>query len=78
MLIAPSIDTFSAKNQQLCHAQVAGILAAAGLQEANSAHPGDPSFVRMDTSPARVERRAEANQGRPLRPTDAMVLQVSR
>jgi trehalose synthase len=78
VLIAPSIDAFSPKNQDLSAGQVAGILAAAGLQE-DGAGPGvDPWFIRMDTSPGRVERRAEADEVRRLRPDDVMVLQVSR
>ncbi|HEV8555673.1 MAG TPA: glycosyltransferase [Actinophytocola sp.] len=77
VLIAPSIDAYSAKNQELSDSQVAGILAATGLQDSPT-RTGDPSFVRMDTSPGRVERRAEADEDRPLRPDDLMVLQVSR
>ncbi|MFD2420843.1 glycosyltransferase [Amycolatopsis pigmentata] len=76
VLIAPSIDAFSPKNQELSGSQVAGILAAAGLQEAVAA--GDPSFVRMDGSPGRVERHAEVDEWRRLRPDDTVVLQVSR
>jgi trehalose synthase len=78
VLIAPSIDVHSPKNQELSDSQVAGILAAAGLQEDSPTLTGDPSFLRMDTSPGRVERRAEADEGRRLRPDDVMVLQVSR
>ncbi|TNC21015.1 glycosyltransferase [Amycolatopsis alkalitolerans] len=78
VLIAPSIDAFSAKNQELSQAQVSGILSAAGLQDSDPAVDGDASFARLDTSPGRVERPAEADQGRPLRPDDVMVLQVSR
>src|SRR6266545_4355420 len=78
VLIAPSIDAYSAKNQELSESQVAGILAAAGLQEDDPTLDGDPSFARMDTSPGRVERRAEAHEVRPLRPDDLVVLQISR
>lgn len=78
VLIAPSIDAFSAKNQELADSQVAGILAAAGLQDRSPTLEGDPSFVRMDSSPGRVERRAEADEGRGLHADDVMVLQVSR
>jgi trehalose synthase len=78
VLIAPSIDAFSAKNQELSDGQVAAILTAAGLQEPHPTLSGDPSFVRIDASPGRVERRAEADEGRRLRPDDPMVLQVSR
>ncbi len=78
VLIAPSIDAFSPKNQELSDGQVAGILAAAGLQEDSSTLTDDPSFVRMDASPGRVERRAQTDEGRRLLPDDVMVLQVSR
>ncbi len=78
VLIAPSIDAFSPKNQTLSGSQVAGILSAAGLQEESPAMDRDATFVRMDTSPGRVERRAEADEGRRLRPEDPVVLQVSR
>jgi trehalose synthase len=74
VLIAPSIDAYSPKNQQLSTGQVAGILAAAGLQDGS----GDPSFIRMDSTPGQVERRAEADQIRRLYPNDLVVLQVSR
>lgn len=77
VLIPPSIDAFSAKNQVLADSCVHGILAVAGLQE-NGHHRGDTCFLRMDGSPARVERRAETDQARPLRESDPVVLQVSR
>jgi trehalose synthase len=77
VLIAPSIDTFSPKNQELSDNQVASILAVAGLQDGFPVR-GDASFVRMDASPGQVERRAEADEGRRLRPDDVMVLQISR
>lgn len=75
--IAPSIDAFSPKNQALSDDQVAGILAAAGIQD-GSAGSGDASFLRLDTSPGRVERLAEVDEGRRLRPEDTVILQVSR
>lgn len=78
VLIAPSIDAYSPKNQELSDEQVTAILAAAGLQENSPMPAGEPTFIRMDTSAGRVERRAEADEGRRLRPDDAVVLQVSR
>lgn len=74
--IAPSIDALSPKNQELSDDQVASILAATGLQEGDAG--AEPSFVRMDSSPGRVSRRAETDEGRRLRPDDTVVLQVSR
>ncbi|MEU5264387.1 glycosyltransferase [Amycolatopsis sp. NPDC021455] len=75
-LIAPSIDAFSAKNQDLPDDRVTAILAAAGVQDTPSA--GDPVFTRLDGSAGRVGRRARMTETRRLRPDDAVVLQVSR
>jgi trehalose synthase len=76
-LIAPSIDAFSAKNQDLDVAAVAAILEVAGLQQGEpSGHP--PTFTREDGSPAHVVRQAELFQEAPLRPGDRVVVQVSR
>lgn len=75
-LIAPVIDAFSAKNQELLPETVGAILAVAGLQEDGS--PADPTFKREDGSPERVVRRATIWEGRPLRSSDPVVLQVSR
>jgi trehalose synthase len=75
-LIAPAIDAFSPKNQDLDDAAVAGILAAAGLLDADDA--GAPVFRREDGSPDRVHRRAEVTEDQRLQPDDRVVLQVSR
>jgi trehalose synthase len=75
-LIAPVIDAFSPKNQELDPATVAAILRVAGLNESDA--EGEPTYVREDGTPARVERRAEVFEERVLRPDEPMVLQVSR
>jgi trehalose synthase len=76
-LIAPSIDAFSAKNQDLDAGAVAAILEVAGLQhDSGAGHP--PAFTRHDGSPAHVVRHAELHQEAPLRPGDRAVVQVSR
>ena len=75
-LIAPVIDAFSAKNQELDHATVRAILHAAGLSEEDNG--ASPTFTREDGTPDRVDRRATVWEGRPLRAGDPMVLQVSR
>jgi trehalose synthase len=75
-LIAPVIDAFSAKNQELDDATVGAILAAAGLGDGGDG--GSPTFTRSDGSGAKVRRRATIVEGRPLRPDDPLVLQVSR
>jgi trehalose synthase len=76
-LIAPSIDAFSAKNQDLDPGAVGAILRVAGLQEGEAAGHA-PAFMRQDGSPAHVVRRAELHQEAPLRPDDRVVVQVSR
>ena len=75
-LIAPSIDAFSAKNQELSPEAVDAILKVAGLNADGG--DGDPVFVREDGSPARVQRQAQLWEEQPLEPGQPMVLQVSR
>ncbi len=75
-VVAPSIDAFSAKNQDLDQGTVAAILSAIGLRR--GAAPAVPAFVRHDGTPGRVDRRAELVQSGPL-PDDApAVVQVCR
>jgi trehalose synthase len=75
-LIAPVIDAFSPKNQELDPETVGAILRVAGLNLDGST--GTPTFTREDGTPARVERSATTFEGRMLRPDDPVVLQVSR
>jgi trehalose synthase len=75
-LIAPVIDAFSPKNQELDAETVGAILRVAGLNDDGST--GTPTFTREDGTPARVERAATTFEGRMLRPDDPVVLQVSR
>lgn len=75
-IIAPSIDVFSAKNQDLGPDTVRAILAASGLCPDGTA--ADAVFVREDGTPGRVERRARVVEEQPLRPGDRVVAQVSR
>ena len=77
VFIAPSIDAFSPKNQELDAGTVNAILAVAGLND-GWAHDEVPTFTCEDGSPGRVERHAQLWEGRPLRPDDRVVLQVSR
>ena len=76
-LIAPVIDAFSAKNQELDDRAVGAILHVAGLN-ADSGRGADATFSRVDGTPAAVRRRAQLLEERPLRAQDPMVLQVSR
>jgi trehalose synthase len=83
-IIAPVIDAFSAKNQELEPAAVGAILRVAGLNDSGgggrgrTGGGGSPTFMRIDGAPERVERRAEVVEERPLRADDPVVLQVSR
>ena len=75
-VISPSIDPFSAKNQDLPPGDVRSILATAGILEHDG--PGRPMFERHDGSPGRVDRRAEVIQDAPLPLDQPIVTQVSR
>jgi trehalose synthase len=76
-LIAPSIDAFSPKNQELAPDSVGAILAAAGITE-NGRDVAAATFQREDGTPDRVARRATLWQGAPLTADHRYVLQVSR
>ena len=75
-VIAPVIDVYSPKNQELAPPVVDAILARAGIQ-AGGDH-GEAVFIREDGSPGRVDRHATVYQERPVGRDEAMVLQVSR
>ena len=78
VIIPPSIDPFSAKNQELDEPTIRAILVHVGLVEGP---PGDasPTFVREDGSPGRVDRRADISRvGRAPMWETPLVVQVSR
>jgi trehalose synthase len=75
-VIAPVIDAFSPKNQELDPGTVRAILRVAGFDV--DSEGGEPTFTREDGSSGRVERGAEIIERSPLRAHDRMVLQVSR
>jgi len=75
-IVAPSIDAFSPKNQELEPATVDAILATAGLWDRHGESPA--LFTRVDGSPGRVDSVAEVDEDAPI-PADVPVLtQVSR
>lgn len=78
VLIPPSIDPFTAKNQDLDEGNVRAILAQSGL--VSDAAGGDaPSFVRQNGSTGSVERQADViGTGRPPDWEAPLVVQVSR
>ena len=74
--MAPSIDPFSPKNQELDPGTVEAILGEVGLGPRS---PGAaPVFERADGTPGRVERSAEVIQEEPLPDGEPLVVQVSR
>lgn len=77
VVIPPSIDAFSPKNQELEPRTVDAILGAAGLIDQRPDAP--PTFVREDGTPGRVDRHATLADGAPPPPSSArFVSQVSR
>jgi trehalose synthase len=76
-VIAPGIDPFSPKNQDLPEGTVRGILVHAGLVE--GADGADRRFLRDDGSPGRVDRCADVMRLGPAPRWDTpLVVQVSR
>ena len=74
-LVAPSIDVFSPKNQDLDPDAVRAIMATVGLfDDGDSA----PVFQRQDGTPARVDRRAELDQDASIPAQAPLIAQVSR
>lgn len=79
VVIQPSIDAFSPKNQTLSKQAVRTILVHTGLVEGPPPKRSDHGFVREDGTPGRVERRAEVvRMGRPPAWNTPLVVQVSR
>ena len=78
IVIPPSINAFSPKNQEMDDATVRAILVHTGLVEGP---PGDgsPTFLREDGSPGRVERHADILRlGRAPTWDTPLIVQVSR
>jgi trehalose synthase len=75
-LIAPSIDAFAPKNQDLDAGTVAAVLRTAGIVAGGDGQPA--TYRRQDATPGRVDSRAELIEDQPLTPDDPVVLQVSR
>jgi trehalose synthase len=75
-VIHPSIDPFSAKNQQLPEPRQRAILHAAGILAYGGS--GDPAYQRHDGTTGQVGRPAVMVEGRPLDADAPVVTQVSR
>jgi len=76
VVIPPSIDAFTPKNQPMPPGAVESILRAAGIHGDRS--DGAASFTRLDGSPGRVGRQIERNGWPPLPGSAPAVVQVSR
>jgi trehalose synthase len=74
-LVAPSIDAFSPKNQEMEPEAVRAILAKAGVADDGGRAP---VFLRQDGSQARVDRAAELDQEAPVPDGAPLIVQVSR
>lgn len=77
VIIPPSIDPFSPKNQELSSADVTAILQASQLL-ADDGGEGAPVFQRHDGSPGRIDRHAEVVEEDLLPAHVPVVTQVSR
>jgi len=78
IIIPPSIDPFSPKNQEMADDVARAILFHTGLLGGT---PSEvlPTFVRLDGSPGRVDRRADVIRLGPVSSPDApLVVQISR
>jgi trehalose synthase len=76
VVIHPTIDVFSPKNEDLDAEAVGAVVGAAGIVAGGQTGP--VTFRRHDGSPGRVDRRANVVEDRPLRIDEPVVLQVSR
>jgi trehalose synthase len=77
VVIPPSIDVFSPKNEDLDRQAVLDILRTCGVL-AGGTGPAGGTFHRQDGTPGRVDRHAELFEDRPLEPGMPVVLQISR
>lgn len=78
LIIPPSIDPFSPKNQDLSRPQIDGILRSTGIADVRL-DDRPATFIRRDGSPGVVARRATiVPHGGALDPSVPLVLQVSR
>lgn len=78
LVIPPTIDPFSPKNQRLDSEAVRAILARAGFVE-SAVKTWAATFMREDGTPGRVDRRSEiVRENGPPPETTPLVVQVSR
>ena len=77
VVIPPSIDAFSAKNQDLGPKAVSAILRCAGIEEGRC-RSSDAVFARGDGTPGRVDRVADMGGSAQVDGSVPLVVQVSR
>ncbi len=77
VVIPPSIDVFSPKNEDLDPGTVLDVLRATGIV-ADNTDAGPATFVRLDGTPGRVDRPTELSGTGGVQPQTPVVLQVSR
>ncbi len=78
-IIPPSIDPFSAKNEDMDSADVDAVLRCAGLVDVQDGHAGSCEFRRRDGGTGEVREYDDLIRGGQVVPGDArLVLQVSR
>ena len=78
-IIQPSIDVFSAKNQEMSTETAHAILGSTGLLADGRQSNALPAFKRQDGSPGRVDRPCEVTSDGPLPDADTpLIVQVSR
>ncbi len=77
VVIPPSIDPFSAKNEDLSAKAVTAILRCAGI-EAGRCRSSDAVFTREDGTPGRVDRVADMGGSSQVDASVPLVVQVSR
>jgi trehalose synthase len=78
VLIPPSIDAFSPKNETMSYTGVTAVLRAAGLAAGDDHHRPRAVFERLDTSMGEVQRTAKLIEEEPLRLDVPLIAQVSR
>lgn len=77
VVIAPSIDVFSPKNEDLDAATVRAVLGVSGVL-GGGGDIAQATFLRHDGTPGRVERRVAMIESEVLDPEVPVVIQVSR
>lgn len=77
-IIAPAIDAFAPKNEDLAASSVVAILQATGIVEAGDPAVGEPVFRDSHGASRRVERPTDLFPPGPIAPDVPLTVQVSR